>query len=205
MAHALEARIPTLRVLLARTSVDHTLWVDDALVATGGRDANLMLDPGSHRVEVRRPGKAPDQRTFVLSEGQELALDLDEACKLRRTRHEHASMPLGDAAPWARIFRTSVRPKASRAMENRDWHLTLPEDDHAPELRPEPNLRRPSSDGGTMPGHGSAGDAGVSDSAPCEAEADDGAASDAQPGPVLECAQDPHGFRGALERASSIP
>lgn len=77
---ALEARIPllTVRVVGTTSSEPFSLWIDGRQIPAALVGVDNPLDPGNHKIEVRRPNDAPIQRQVMLVEGarEELVVPL---------------------------------------------------------------------------------------------------------------------------------
>jgi hypothetical protein len=75
---ALDARIPALQLTLRGASLDEAaVTIDGAVVAPAALRAPVRLDPGSHAVVARAPGRRELQQTVRLAEGDPLhRLDL---------------------------------------------------------------------------------------------------------------------------------
>jgi hypothetical protein len=60
---------------------DASVYLDGRFLGTGRELARLrsglIVDPGAHRVEVVRPGRASQQKTFSVSAGEEISLEIE--------------------------------------------------------------------------------------------------------------------------------
>jgi hypothetical protein len=124
----LESRIPRVRIVLVQGSRDDALLLDGRYLAQASPQEPLRVDPGRHRVEVRRPGKPAVRRAFDVSEGQELVLDLDEVCALceagRASLEQRAKTVLADGPTASLPVSADRAPAQAKPARSQRAHLT---------------------------------------------------------------------------------
>jgi len=76
-----DARTEPGRLMVAIAPSDASVYLDGRFLGTGrelaGLHAGLMVDPGSHQIEVVRPGYASQSRDFSVEAGQEIGVEVN--------------------------------------------------------------------------------------------------------------------------------
>ena len=76
-----DARTEPGRISIHVQPDDASVYLDGRFLGTGRElaslRAGLIVDPGSHRIQVVRPGSQPSEKTVVVDSGQEVAVEID--------------------------------------------------------------------------------------------------------------------------------
>jgi hypothetical protein len=76
-----DARVEPGRITIQVQPEDASVYLDGRFLGTGrelsGLRAGLIVDPGSHKIQVVRPGSQPADRTVEVASGKEVAVEID--------------------------------------------------------------------------------------------------------------------------------
>jgi hypothetical protein len=74
--HALEPRLPRLRIVVASAPPGVEVWRDDKAIPAAALGEALPADPGLHQVRVRAPGYREETRAATLDEGKTAVVEI---------------------------------------------------------------------------------------------------------------------------------